>query len=74
MTAFSFNANAQELFTLSGKVTDGSKPFPDVNIVVKETQKGTTPKADGTFSLSLKKGTYTLLVSALSNPKEVKVV
>ena len=74
ITAFSFNANSQELFTLSGKVTDGSKPFPDVNIVVKETNKGTTTNADGTFSVSLKKGTYTLLVSALSNPKEVKVV
>lgn len=72
--AFSINANAQELFTLSGKVTDGSKPFPDVNIVVKENQKGTTTAIDGTFSLSLKKGTYTLLVSALSNPKEVKVI
>lgn len=72
--AFSINANAQELFTLSGKVTDGSKPFPDVNIVVKETNKGTTTNIDGNFSLTLKTGTYTLLVSALSNPKEVKVV
>ena len=71
---FSINANAQELFTLSGKVTDGSKPFPDVNIVVKETNKGTTTNIDGNFSLTLKTGTYTLLVSALSNPKEVKVV
>jgi iron complex outermembrane receptor protein len=72
--AFSINANAQELFTLSGKVTDGSKPFSDVNIVVKETNKGTTSNIDGNFFLTLKKGTYTLLVSVLSNPKEVKVV
>lgn len=72
--AFSINANAQELFTLSGKVTDGRNPFPDVNIIVKETNKGTTTNVDGTFSLTLKKGTYTLLVSALSNPKEVTVV
>ena len=72
--AFSINANAQQLFTLSGKVTDGSKSFPDVNIVVKETDKGTTTNIDGNFSLTLKKGTYTLLVSALSNPKKVKVV
>ena len=72
--AFSINANAQELFTLSGKVTDGQKPFSYVNIVVKETKNGTTTNVDGSFSLTLKKGTYTLLVSALSNPKEVKVV
>ena len=72
--AFSINANAQELFTLSGKVTDGQNPFPDVNIVVKETKNGTTTNANGEFYLTLKKGTYTLLVSALSNPKEVKVI
>ena len=72
--ALSFSANSQELFTLSGIVTDGRNPFPDVNIVVKENNKGTTTNVDGTFSVSLKKGTYTLLVSALSNPKEVKIV
>ncbi|MFA5297078.1 MAG: TonB-dependent receptor [Lutibacter sp.] len=72
--AFSINANAQELFTLSGKVMDGQNPFPNVNIVVKETKTGTTTNVDGEFSLTLKKGTYTLLVSALSNPKEVKVI
>lgn len=72
--AFSISANAQEIFTLSGKVTDGQNPFPNVNIVVKETKNGTTTNADGEFSLTLRKGTYTLLVSALSNPKEVKVI
>jgi len=35
--AFSINANAQELFTLSGKVTDGNNPLPGASILVKGT-------------------------------------
>ncbi len=72
--AFFININAQELFTLSGKVTDGHKPFPGVNILVKGTTIGTTTDIDGQFTLTLKKGKYTLIISAISKPKEVKTV
>jgi iron complex outermembrane receptor protein len=72
--AFSFNANAQELFTISGKVTEGNKPFPGVSVIVKGTTTGTTSNLNGTFSLTLKKGIYTLIFRAISQPKEVKVI
>ncbi len=70
---FSMNANAQELFKLSGKVTDGTNPLPGVSIVIKGTSKGVSTNFDGEFSIQLKKGTYILVVSAISQPKEVKV-
>lgn len=71
--AFSINANAQELFTIKGKVVDGENPVAGASIVVKGTKTGTTSNADGSFLLNLKKGTYTLQVSLISMPKEVKV-
>ncbi|MFD1293303.1 TonB-dependent receptor [Lutibacter holmesii] len=71
--AFSINANAQELFTITGKVVDGDNPITGASIVVKGTKTGTTSNSDGTFLLNLKKGTYTLQVSLISSPKEVKV-
>lgn len=69
----SINGNAQELFKLSGKVTDGNNPLPGASIVIKGTSKGVSTNFDGEFSIQLKKGTYTLVVSAISQPKEVKV-
>jgi iron complex outermembrane receptor protein len=71
--AFSINANAQELFTLSGKVTDGEDPLPRANVMVKGTSEGTITDVQGNFILSLPKGTYTLVVSAISQPREVRV-
>jgi iron complex outermembrane recepter protein len=70
--AFTLNVNAQELFTLSGKITDGSKPYPGVNVQVKGTSIGTTTDINGQFSLNLKEGTYILIISSISKPKEVK--
>jgi iron complex outermembrane receptor protein len=72
--AFSINANAQKQFTLSGKVLDGVNPLPGASVVIKGTTTGTTTGAEGNFSFTLKKGTYTLLVSAISEPKEVTVI
>ena len=70
---FSMNANAQELFKLSGKVTDGNNPLAGASILIKGTSKGVSTNSDGEFSIQLKKGIYTLVVSAISQPKEVKV-
>ena len=72
--AFSFNANAQELFTLSGKVHDGQNPLLGATVLIKGTNQGTTTNFDGQFSFNLKKGTYVLVVSIASQPKEITVV
>ncbi|SNR66838.1 iron complex outermembrane recepter protein [Lutibacter agarilyticus] len=70
---FSINTNAQQLFTIKGNVVDGENPIAGASIVVKGTKTGTTSGADGSFLLNLKKGTYTLQVSLISTPKEVKI-
>lgn len=72
--AFSINAKAQELFTLSGKVLDGVNPVQGASVIIKGTTIGTTTGPEGNFSFKLKEGTYFLLVSIISEPKEVKVV
>lgn len=72
--AFSFNAKAQELFKLSGQVNDGKNPLPGATVLIKGTNQGTTTGFDGKFSFNLKKGTYVLVVSVVSQPKEVTVV
>jgi len=71
--AFSMNANAQELFKLSGNVTDGNNPLPGASILLKGTTIGVTSDFEGNFSFSLEKGNYTLVISAISQPKEVLV-
>lgn len=71
--AATLNVAAQEVFTVSGTVTDGKEPFSGVSVVVKGTTKGTTTDFDGKFNLQLKKGNYTLVFSAISKPKEVAI-
>ena len=71
--AFSISANAQDQFTLSGKVNDGNVPLVGANIVVKGTNIGAHTNLQGKFTLTLPKGTYILVVSAISQPKEVPV-
>lgn len=71
--AFFMNANAQELFTLSGKILNGEKPLPDLQILIKENQKGTSTNENGLFSISLEKGKYTLFISSLSGTKELPI-
>ena len=66
-------ANAQETFTISGKVVDKQESIPGASIIVKGTKKGTSTDLNGNFTLKLSKGNYILVVSALSEPKEVQV-
>ncbi|WP_445725531.1 TonB-dependent receptor [Flavobacterium sp.] len=73
MIVFATNANAQNFYTLSGKVMDGVNPVEGASVVLKGTKTGVSTGADGNFSFNLKKGTYTLQVSFMSAPKEVKV-
>ena len=72
--AFSFNATAQELFTLSGKVIDGRNPLPGATVLIKGTAQGTSTDFNGNFSFNLKNGTYDLIISVASQPKEVTVI
>jgi len=71
--ACSINANAQNLFTLAGKVMDGNNPLPGASILIKGTTNGTTSDLKGNFTFQLKKGSYTLVVSAISKPKNIGV-
>ncbi|HWJ28974.1 MAG TPA: carboxypeptidase-like regulatory domain-containing protein [Flavisolibacter sp.] len=52
--------------TLSGKVTssDGS-PIPNVSVIVKGTNIGTTTASDGSYSLSVPEGAKTLIFSSV---------
>jgi iron complex outermembrane receptor protein len=65
--------DAQEVLTLSGKVTDKDQPLPGVSVYVKNTTLGTTTDFNGNFSIQLQKGTYTIVFSAVSEPKEVNI-
>ena len=74
LIAFTTSVHAQQLFKLSGKVTDGKTAVPGASVSIKGTSTGLATDAEGNFSFSLKKGTYTLVVSAISLPKEVSVI
>ena len=65
--------HAQEFFTITGKVVDKQEAIPGANVFVKGTSKGTSTNFNGNFKLTLEKGTYTLLVSFVSEPKEVQI-
>ena len=50
-----FKVNAQER-TVSGVVSDDVGPLPGVNIIIKNTSKGTESDADGKYSIKAKTG------------------
>ena len=50
-TALALPTNAQELFTLKGSVTDGTKGLPGTNVVSTKTKKKTVTDYDGNFEL-----------------------
>ncbi len=56
---------AQQTGTITGTVTDGEtgEALPGANVVVPDTPIGTSTGADGTYSLSIEPGTYTLRAS-----------
>lgn len=71
----SFSAVQAQDRQLSGKVIDeNGTGIPGVNVVVKNTTRGTSTDADGAFSLAIPNGGTTLTVSSLGyGPKEVAV-
>ena len=57
---------AQTKYTLSGRVLDeGKSPLPMATIAVEHTTQGTYSDEQGHYQLTLKEGTYTLVVSTV---------
>lgn len=64
LSPFSLQIWAQNKFLLSGKVTDANgAPLPQVTIAVENTTLGTYSDNQGKYSLQLKSGNYTVVVS-----------
>lgn len=63
-----FNADAQNAVTIKGKISDASGGIPGATIRIQGTALATASDVNGNYSLaaSLKPGTYTLVVSAVS--------
>jgi outer membrane receptor for ferrienterochelin and colicins len=56
---------------ISGQIlTQDSKSFEGVNIILKGTKYGSTTNADGKFSIKAPKGSYQLIISILGNEKK----
>ena len=52
--------------TITGKVVDAAgQPVPNVSVLIKGTNTGTTSGADGTFSISVPAGARELILSAI---------
>ncbi|WP_103863511.1 TonB-dependent receptor [Aquimarina sp. I32.4] len=67
-------AYAQSSITITGTVKDQitGKGIPNVSISVQETNLGTTTNQEGTYSISLEKGAYEILFSAMGYQKNSK--
>lgn len=73
---FAFTAYTQSSITISGTVknTTSGKVIPNVSISVQQTNYGTTTDENGKYSLSLEKGNYTILFSAISYQEIIKKI
>lgn len=73
--AFSPSALAQQ-GTIEGTVVDSAagEPLQGVNIVIRDTQQGTTTDAEGTYSLRVQSGSYTLAASFVGYQTETRTV
>ncbi|WP_418512074.1 TonB-dependent receptor [Corallibacter sp.] len=62
-----FSLQAQEKFTLSGKVTDvlSNETLIGVNIIIPELQTGSVTNEYGFYSITLPEGSYTIQISYL---------
>ncbi|MFD1614414.1 TonB-dependent receptor [Gelatiniphilus marinus] len=64
---YSLSLNAQEKFTLSGIISEqkSNETLIGVNIIFPETGTGTTTNEYGFYSITLPKGTYSVIISYL---------
>jgi TonB-linked SusC/RagA family outer membrane protein len=69
------NVNAQEITTITGKVTDVSgQPLPGVTVLIKGTTNGTVSDVDGTYSISNVPIDKTLVFSFVGmTPQEITI-
>lgn len=75
LTAFAFNSNAQK-YTISGYVKDASNGEYSIgaNVYIKELLKGGNTNQYGFFSITVEKGTYTLVSSYVGYTDFVKQI
>ena len=63
---------AQTTYRVSGKVTNNKlEPLAFVSIQVGQSQEGTISKEDGSYGLTLKEGTYDLMVSMVGYRQQI---
>jgi outer membrane receptor for ferrienterochelin and colicins len=61
---YSFAVNAQDGFSVSGKISSNNESLPFVNVYLENTTKGTVSNGDGSFIIhNLKEGTYVVIAS-----------
>ena len=67
ISLYSVSLNAQEKFTLSGVISEekSNETLIGVNIIFAETGTGTTTNEYGFYSITLPKGTYSVVISYL---------
>lgn len=72
----SLSLNAQEKFTLKGVISEkkSNETLIGVNIIIKETATGTTTNEYGFYSITLPKGTYTIIISYLGYTTESETI
>jgi TonB-linked SusC/RagA family outer membrane protein len=63
VTAAESPVTENTLFSVTGRVTDGTESLPGVNVLVKGTTVGTTTDSDGKYTLDVPSGSTTLIFS-----------
>lgn len=73
---FGLEAEAQNQGTITGTITGGTdgETLPGVNIVVSDTERGTTTDAEGNYQIRIQPGTYTLQASFVGYATKAKEV
>ena len=76
LTLCSIFLNAQEKFTLSGVISEekSNETLIGVNIIIQETETGTTTNEYGFYSITLPKGKYKVIISYLGYTTKVETI
>lgn len=76
LSLYSVSLNAQEKFTLSGIISEekSNETLIGVNIIFPETGTGTTTNEYGFYSITLPKGTYSVVISYLGYTTKTETI
>ncbi len=76
LSLYSASLNAQEKFTLSGIISEkkSNETLIGVNIIFPETGTGTTTNEYGFYSITLPKGTYSVIISYLGYTTKTEII